>query len=178
MAASKFSTTHLFSEEFVESAGTIIFRLSTQEICLIHHREVGEWLLPKGRRNRGESRQSAALREAWEETGYTCRLLPVTVMTRCPPSVEEGECPDEPRQYPDAVEPIAVTSRRLGASNVKFIWWYIVSVDELVERAKEVHAGDEKFDATFFSYATAVENLTYEEDKALLRKAVELVSAT
>jgi hypothetical protein len=122
MAASKFSTTQLFSEEFVESAGTIIFRLSTQEICLVHHREVGEWLLPKGRRNRGESRQCAALREAWEETGYTCRLLPVTMLTRCPPSVEERECPDEPRQYPDAVEPIAVTTRWLGASNVKFIW--------------------------------------------------------
>jgi hypothetical protein len=47
-----------------------------------------------------------------------------------------------------------------------------------VERAKEVHSGDEKFDATFFSAATAVENLTYEEDRELVRKAVELVSAT
>jgi 8-oxo-dGTP pyrophosphatase MutT (NUDIX family) len=176
MSVSRFSTTQLFAEEFVESAGAIIFHFSTMEVCLVFHREHGEWLLPKGRRNCGESRHNAALREACEETGYTCSLLPVTMKTRAPPSDEEY--PDEARQYEDLVEPFAVTTRQLGERNAKFIWWYIVAVDEAKDRAGTVHVGDEIFEAMFFTYATAVEKLTYELDQTILRRAVDLVSAT
>lgn len=54
----------------IEGAGGIVIR-AKQEILLLLKAE-GEqldWVLPKGRRKRGESRQEAALRETLEETG-------------------------------------------------------------------------------------------------------------
>jgi 8-oxo-dGTP pyrophosphatase MutT (NUDIX family) len=34
-----------------------------------------DWSLPKGKLDKGESFEDAALREVWEETGLRCRLL-------------------------------------------------------------------------------------------------------
>lgn len=180
MAASRFKTTQLqhFSEDFVESVGSVIFRLSPQEICLIQNRNNGEWLLPKGRRNCGESRKQTALREAQEETGYSCHLLPITLNTRAPPSIEVEIYPDEPRLYHGIVEPFALTTRQLGERNTKLIWWYIAALDETEQKSNVVHPGDESYTATFFPYAAAAEKLTYETDKAVVQKAVEIVLAT
>jgi 8-oxo-dGTP pyrophosphatase MutT (NUDIX family) len=74
-------TTQYTSEEFVESSGAILFDLSheTKSVCLIHYTVKDEWLLAKGRRNCGESRLEAALREVEEETGYKCHVYSVTM---------------------------------------------------------------------------------------------------
>ena len=177
MAASRFASTQLFAEEFVESAGAVLFHLSAKMICLVHLVTKEEWLLPKGRRNCEESRQHAALREVREETGYNSRILPVNMSTRCPPAIELEESQDEPRKFNNIAEPFVLTVRQLGPRNQKLIWWYIASVDDLTPCA-EVHPGDEKFQAMFFPYATAVDMLTFENDKEIARRAIELVTAT
>lgn len=79
-------------------------------MCLIHYHAKDEWMLAKGRRNCGEPRHQAALREVSEETGYQAHLHPVTVQRRVPPIDEQGDVP-EPRAYPDLAEPIMVTMR-------------------------------------------------------------------
>lgn len=177
MAQSKFSTIQLFSDHFVESAGAVIFHLPKKEICLVRCGTGGEWLLPKGRRNCGESRHEAALREASEETGFNARLLTVNMSTRALPTIELEDYPDKPREFDHIAEPFVLTTRQLGERNHKLIWWYIASVDEQTALG-EIHPGDEKFEATFFSYVTAVDKLTYELDKEIVRKAIELVTAT
>jgi len=63
MAASNYTQTTHPSTTFVESAGGILFDPTTREICLLHHRARAQRLLPKGRRNVGESRARAAVRE-------------------------------------------------------------------------------------------------------------------
>ena len=75
MAASSFSAAQYTSKSFVESAGIVPFHLAKKQICLLFHTARNEWLLAKGRRNCGESRHQAALREVHEETGLQCRLL-------------------------------------------------------------------------------------------------------
>jgi 8-oxo-dGTP pyrophosphatase MutT (NUDIX family) len=177
MTESKFPTVQLFSEEFVESAGAVIFHLPKKELCLVRVRPGGEWLLPKGRRNCGESRQQAALREAREETGYNARILTVNMSTRTPPIIEIEDYPDKPREFEHIAEPFVLTTRQLGERNQKLIWWYIASVDEqtMLDR---VPPGDAEFQATFFPYAIAIDKLTYEFDKEIVRKAIELVTAT
>jgi 8-oxo-dGTP pyrophosphatase MutT (NUDIX family) len=177
MAVSSFASTQLYSDEFVESAGAVLFNLSTKMICLVRLATKEEWLLPKGRRNCGESRQHAALREAREETGYNSRIMPVNMSTRSPPAIESQEYPDEPREFDHIAEPFVLTVRQLGPRNQKLIWWYIATVDDLTPCA-EVHPGDEKFQAMFFPYATAVDLLTFEHDKEIVRRAIELVTAT
>jgi 8-oxo-dGTP pyrophosphatase MutT (NUDIX family) len=176
MAQSKFSTTQLFSEEFAESAGAVLFHLPTKQICLIHLKNKQEWLLPKGRRNCTESRQQAALREVREETGYDAHILPVNMSVRAPPAVEiESYYPDEPRYFETVAEPFVLTLRQIGERNQKIIWWYIASIEE--RSPGEVNP-DENVEASFFSYSAAVDKLTYELDREIVRKAIDLVTAT
>ena len=178
MATSKFLTKQFPAEDFVESAGAVLFHLCRKEVCLVRHGELDEWLLPKGRRNCSEHRHQAALREVQEETGYKGHVLPVTMKTRAPPT-DEIACPDQPREYDNLVEPFFLTTRDLGNNNLKLIWWFIAAVDETTPIQPALQApDDEHFEARFFDYETAIEVLTFALDKAILRRAVELVKAT
>ncbi|CAF1081002.1 unnamed protein product [Rotaria sordida] len=72
------SKINLLSHQFVLSAGAILIRKSTREVCLVHVLDdAGEWVLPKGRKNMNETRSETALRETYEETGYHCSLMPL-----------------------------------------------------------------------------------------------------
>jgi 8-oxo-dGTP diphosphatase len=44
------------------------------ELCLVHRPKYDDWTLPKGKLDRGESFEQAAVREVLEETGLRCRL--------------------------------------------------------------------------------------------------------
>ena len=69
------STTH---QTIIRGAGGLLWRHSSQvdyEIAIIHRRRYGDWTLPKGKLNEGESWKEAALREVKEETGYDAELL-------------------------------------------------------------------------------------------------------
>ena len=44
------------------------------KVCLVHRPKYGDWSLPKGKLEEGESFEDAALREVEEETGLRCRL--------------------------------------------------------------------------------------------------------
>jgi 8-oxo-dGTP pyrophosphatase MutT (NUDIX family) len=44
------------------------------EVCVVHRPRYDDWSLPKGKLDRGETFEQAALREVWEETGLRCRL--------------------------------------------------------------------------------------------------------
>ncbi|KOS20768.1 hypothetical protein ESCO_004370 [Escovopsis weberi] len=105
MAASSFASKQYNGEEFVESCGAILFNFQHQT--------------PR-------SRADAALREMREETGYRCRLYPVTMPTRAPSAAEAGDVPDKARTYPDLTEPFMLSTWEVGGkSQVKLIWWYI-----------------------------------------------------
>jgi 8-oxo-dGTP pyrophosphatase MutT (NUDIX family) len=52
------------STQFVVSAGCILFRRGEEgklEICVLHDRKKDEWVLPKGRKDCGESIEAAAV---------------------------------------------------------------------------------------------------------------------
>ncbi len=87
MASSRWPTTQLVSHEFVNCAGSVLFSHKPGgplQVCFLHHTTGDEWMLPKGRQDLGESLSEAAVRETFEETGYACELLPVTMITRAP----------------------------------------------------------------------------------------------
>ena len=56
----------------VEAAGGVV--LSDGQVLLVHRPRYDDWTLPKGKLDRGESFEEAALREVKEETGLVCRL--------------------------------------------------------------------------------------------------------
>ncbi|CAG7948852.1 unnamed protein product [Penicillium olsonii] len=180
MAASPYATTQYNSEQFVESCGAILFDLSdsqSKKVCLVYYRAGDEWLLAKGRRNCGESRHEAALREVREETGYKARLYPVTMRTRAPPMDEQGHMPDKPRTYQDLTEPFMVTIRQLGghnANDIKMIWWYIAVLEEV---GIECDGGEKEFMPKFFPLEQAKKMLSFQNDAAVLEQAIHLVDA-
>ena len=64
----------------VEAAGGVVVR--DGQVLLVHRPAYDDWTLPKGKLDRGESFEDAALREVQEETGMHC------VLGRELPSVE------------------------------------------------------------------------------------------
>ena len=61
----------------VRAAGGVLLRDGVQgaEVLVIHRSRYGDWTLPKGKCEPGESDEDCALREVQEETGLVCGLL-------------------------------------------------------------------------------------------------------
>ncbi|KAF7374989.1 Nudix hydrolase domain-containing protein [Mycena sanguinolenta] len=134
-----YPTTLFFSEDFVVSAGCVLFRRNPTattsnantgergrlEICVLHDLKTDEYVLPKGRKDVGESIAEAAVRETFEETGYPCALLPLRMPTRAPaPGVNT---PDAVSVQDGISEPLAVAVRdmRSGGQGIKVVWWFV-----------------------------------------------------
>ena len=69
----------------VRAAGGIVLRRGRQgawEVLLVHRPRYGDWSLPKGKADAGESDEATALREVEEETGLRCTLGPSAGRTR------------------------------------------------------------------------------------------------
>ena len=58
----------------VRAAGGVVLDPEGR-VALVHRPRYDDWTLPKGKLDRGESFEDAALREVEEETGLRCRLV-------------------------------------------------------------------------------------------------------
>ncbi len=56
----------------IEAAGGVVERDGL--VAVVHRRRYDDWSLPKGKLNKNESFERAALREVLEETGLSCQL--------------------------------------------------------------------------------------------------------
>ncbi|GAW24931.1 hypothetical protein ANO14919_145270 [Xylariales sp. No.14919] len=175
MAEPRFESEQYASEAFVESVGAVLFRFSTQEVCVLHDLKRDEYVLAKGRRNCGETRRETAVREVTEETGYACRLLTLNMHTRAPPAVETEQLADVARFYTDICEPFTLQIRHLAESQIKLIWWFVAAVDE--EAASPGTPDSERYVAEFYSYADVLDKLTFRMDREMVKRAMELVEA-
>lgn len=68
------------SEPAVRAAGGLVVRgeeggARRLEVAVVHRPRYRDWSLPKGKLDRGESWEQAALREVVEETGLSCELV-------------------------------------------------------------------------------------------------------
>lgn len=97
--------------------------------------------------------------------------------TRAPPALETEQLSDEARFYTGIYEPFTLQLRRLGEGDVKLIWWCIAAVNEdqpfkadLLER--------EKFVVEFLSYTDVLEKLTFQMDRDMVRRAIDIVTDT
>ena len=65
-----------FDTAQVKAAGGVVWRRgpSGVEVAVVHRPHRDDWSLPKGKLDRGEGWEEAALREVLEEIGLRCRL--------------------------------------------------------------------------------------------------------
>ena len=73
MARRKLKTAE--GEPDISAAGGVVLRRDEDRrtrVAVIHRPKYMDWSLPKGKLEKGESWQEAALREVQEETGYRC----------------------------------------------------------------------------------------------------------
>lgn len=64
-------------EELVRAAGGLVTRTGEKgepEVLLVRRPRYGDWSLPKGKAEPGESDEECAVREVEEETGLACEL--------------------------------------------------------------------------------------------------------
>ncbi|KAJ7659953.1 NUDIX hydrolase domain-like protein [Mycena rosella] len=160
MASSPYPSTQYFAPQFVIAAGCILFRKQADtdalEMCILHDRNKDEWLLPKGRKDCGESIADAAVRETFEETGYPCELLPC----RIPPARR--------------ARPVAVVVRDQGARGIKMVWWFLARATG-APKVLGTQTDWEAFDSEFVPADEAAARLTFQGDRDTVQQALQIV---
>jgi 8-oxo-dGTP pyrophosphatase MutT (NUDIX family) len=170
-----------FSSDFLVAAGSVLFRQSPElglQVCILYNNSNGRWILPKGRKDCGESIEAAAVRETAEETGYACELLPCRMPTRAPePDINMV---DNVRIRENTTEPFAVTIKDVReGTGIKVIWWYLTRVKSYTaERQEGTQTDSERFDSRWVGVEETAECLTSPEHREVLAKAVALVKAS
>lgn len=177
MIISRFESEQYTSEAFVESAGAILFRLSTRKVCVLHILKRNEYVLVKGRRNCGESRHDAVLREITKESEFLCRLLHVNMFTRASLAVKTKQLDDETRFHVDICELFILQLRRLEKSDVKLIWWYIAAINEDQSFKRDLQKR-EKFAVNFINYIDVLKKLIFQMNRDMIRRAIDIVIDT
>ncbi|KAI9841876.1 MAG: hypothetical protein M1837_000346 [Sclerophora amabilis] len=154
-----------FSSDFVLSSGTVSIDIPNSVILVLYYRHQKEFLLPKGRKNVGETLEAAAIRETMEESGYQCQLLEHNLPTQAP-RLKPGSW---------TTEPIAVHQRVTNGLR-KIIFWYLAQVDSSRPRVLNTQEEGEDFDVHWIRSDVAAAKMTYEEDREVVDRALAAVA--
>jgi 8-oxo-dGTP pyrophosphatase MutT (NUDIX family) len=127
-------------------------------------------MLPKGRKDIGEELETTAMRETYEETGVRCELLPLSFPTLATSPAKTKQVGEHNRQ--SITEPFAVTQRTTGGK-LKIIFWYAAQADSAVEKVEGILMDGEDFDTVWVDAAKVAEMLTFEDDRAIVSKAMK-----
>jgi len=154
-------------------AGMVIVQPSSSKIVIIHDSKYNYWFLPKGRKDIGESLETAALREAYEESGYEVEFLPHYAPSHAPPPPGDPTARSRPH-----TEPVYMTlsAWRPGRGNRKsggeyLTSWYIgqIPVDAVCKDGTGM-ADEQTYTSHLFTYNDAMERL-YTAERDVLRYA-------
>jgi len=127
--------------EFEFSSGGIVVKDKTfLLIKVIDLRGAAVWTFPKGKIEKGESVEEAALREVREETGYKCRIL-------------------------KRLDDVRYFYKRDGKLIIKKVYWYLMEAAE-----KEGEPDSEVEEIKWADADTALNLLQYKSDIAMMKK--------
>ena len=151
------------SDTFVLSSGTVPLDISKGFVLLLFYRPKREYMLPKGRKNVGETLEAAAVRETTEESGFECRLFKHKLATNAQQLTE-----------PEHSEPIAV-QQRVSQAVRKIIFWYISEVNSGSQRRLDTQEEGEEFDVEWVPMEDATSKCSFVDDRKTVEKALEAI---
>lgn len=129
--------------QYIFSAGFILYCVKdgVRKFLLLQY--IGKyWDLPKGKIEKGETKEEAALRELKEETGLTAKIIP-------------GFQTD-----------LEYFFKQKGVLHRKTVYFFIGETD-----SEDVTLSDEHIGYTWLPYEEAVEKLTYANAKKVMQQA-------
>jgi 8-oxo-dGTP pyrophosphatase MutT (NUDIX family) len=182
--------------DFVISCGTITLDLRRRRILLIKWLPRNEVLLPKGRKDIGDSLERTALRETYEETGLRVDLLPTKAETlqtvpRAQREMGKGSAEGKPIGSDSTTtttaaatgneglhnEAVAVQHRITSTGALKIIFWYVATGDSEAVPDEGTQDEGEEFENLWVDWdgegIDAV--VTWEDDRRLVRYVVDVV---
>ena len=62
--------------------------------------------------------------------------------------------------------------------DVKLVWWFVAAVEEEEAANGATKSGEERFEVQFCGYEEAVEELTFQLDRDMVRRAAKIVEAS
>lgn len=137
------------SDVSVFSAGGVLLDRENNKVFLIHKKSTDEWLLPKGRLEKGQTIEETAQREIFEETGYNNEVKDILrVQVR-----------------PDVNDP----------SKSKVIFWFLSLLTD-ANRSQNTQMSDENFSGEWLNKEDALDRLTWEGDKNMVEKVFAIIS--
>lgn len=139
-------------------------------MLLIRWKTNGEVFLPKGRKNIDEALEDAAVRETYEETGFRVTLLPLRIPTLATPAAAD---PD--RHLSAVTEPVAVSQRHKD-NKLKIILWYVAKGDSTAAPDAGTQQEGEDFEPVWAHLDNAVQSLTFDDDKRIAQRVIDLYS--
>ena len=155
-----------FSDSFVLSSGTVPIDCSKGLVLILYYRPKGEYLLPKGRKNVGESLQDAAVRETTEESGYECHLLGHNLPIKAPYSATSPH-----------TEPFAV-QQRMSQGVRKIIFWYLAQVDSSDSPIGQTLEEGEDFEVRWVRKEVAPSTMSFVDDQKIVEMALSALSCS
>ncbi|KIP12291.1 hypothetical protein PHLGIDRAFT_329130 [Phlebiopsis gigantea 11061_1 CR5-6] len=166
---------------FVISSGSTLFRRAADsgelQLCVLHQPQKNKYVLPKGRKDFGESIEAACLRETFEETGYPCEFVPLRMATRAT-APGDVRARDDAVTRDDMLEPVGVTVQDRGKKGGKLIMWYVTRVLDGAVRQDGTQMDSECFESQFLKAERAIPMLTAQEHRDLAAQALELIRTT
>ncbi|KAK2763741.1 hypothetical protein FQN54_009357 [Arachnomyces sp. PD_36] len=163
------------SDSFVISSGTVTVDLVHKKLLLIYWRTTGEYFLPKGRKDIGETLEQNALRETFEETGHRVELLPLKIETLA--TVPESDSSKTQGKENDTLvtEPVAVQQRVTKEKTLKIIFWFAAKGDSAEKQEKRVQQEGEEFDTVWMSFEDGLKTLSFEDDRRIAERVLHHV---
>lgn len=162
-----------FSNDFVISCGTVTVDTSNAKVLIIRVRKTGEYLLPKGRKDIGETLEQTAIRETFEETGFQVKLLPLPLKTRA--TLPSHIAVESNRKTPIlSTEPIAVT-QRVTNRHLKIIYWYAATGHSTAKQQENTQQDGEDFDAVWAEENEVSQLLSFDDDRQIVERVLQEV---
>lgn len=155
------------------SCGTITLDPVRARLLLIRWKKNQEVLLPKGRKNIGETLEDAALRETYEETGFRVTLFPLPI----PTLATSATAVDHFGRLSAVTEPVAV-SQRLIDNKLKLIFWFAAKGDSTAAPSTGTQQEGEDFEPVWADLDGAVQSLTFDDDRQIAQAVINIASAS